>query len=110
MAERGSGPALDAAIDELERSPGARRMLVLVTDGFVDDAPLAELRARLDRSRIETITLAVGPDADVNTLERLVGGRIGRRAARERSRPTAARDALRSTSAAGRTSSVARSP
>ncbi len=71
------GPALDAAIDELERSRGARRMLVLVTDGFVDDAPLAELRARLDRSRIETIALAVGPDADVSALERLVGGESG---------------------------------
>ena len=48
-------------------------MLVLVTDGFIDDAPLAELRARLDRSRIETIALAVGPDADAAPLERLVG-------------------------------------
>ncbi len=52
-------------------------MLVLVTDGFIDDAPLAELRARLDRARIETIALAVGPDADVSALERLVGGESG---------------------------------
>ena len=70
-------PALDAAIDELERSGAGRRMLVLVTDGFVDDAPLAELRARLDRSRIEMIALAVGPDADVNALERVVGAEWG---------------------------------
>ena len=52
-------------------------MLVLVTDGFVDDAPLAELRDRLDRSRIETIALAVGPEADVGALERLVGSEAG---------------------------------
>jgi len=70
-------PALGTAIDELERSDGARRMLVLVTDGFVDDAPLADLRARLDRARIETIALAVGPDADANALERLVGAKAG---------------------------------
>ncbi len=66
-------PALGTAIDELERSGATRRMLVLVTDGFIDDAPLAELRARLDRSRVETIALAVGPDADANALTRLVG-------------------------------------
>jgi len=66
-------PALEAAIDELERAAAGRRMLVVVTDGFVDDAPLAELHARLARSRIEMIALAVGPDADVSALERVVG-------------------------------------
>ena len=70
-------PALETAIAELERSRGARRMLVLVTDGFIDDASLAELRARLERARIETIALAVGPDADANALERLVGAEAG---------------------------------
>jgi Ca-activated chloride channel family protein len=70
-------PALDAAIGQLERSAAARRMLVLVTDGFVDDAPLAGLRARLERSRIETIALAVGADADVGALQRLVGEQTG---------------------------------
>ncbi|MEP7182732.1 MAG: VWA domain-containing protein, partial [Betaproteobacteria bacterium] len=70
-------PALGTAIDELERSGATRRMLVLVTDGFLDDAPLAELRARLDHARIETIALAVGPDADANALERLVGAEAG---------------------------------
>lgn len=67
-------PALDAAIGELERSGSARRILMLVTDGFADDAPLAGLRARLERARIETIALAVGPDADSGALERLFGG------------------------------------
>ncbi len=67
-------PALATALDELERSSGSRRILVLVTDGFVDDAPRAELRARLERAHVETIALAVGQDADVNALERLVDG------------------------------------
>lgn len=70
-------PALEAALGELERSAAARRMLVVVTDGFVDDAPLAALRARLDRARIEIIALAVGPDADVSALQRLVGADAG---------------------------------
>jgi uncharacterized membrane protein len=68
-------PALEAAIGELERSSAARRVMVLVTDGFVDKAPLAQLRARLDRSRIETIALAVGPDADVEALRLLFGAK-----------------------------------
>lgn len=66
-------PALEAALVELERAGRGRRLLVLVTDGYVDDAPLADLRARLVRSRIETLALAVGPDADVAALQRLLG-------------------------------------
>jgi hypothetical protein len=66
-------PALEAASAELERSGAGRRMLIVVTDGFVDEAPLVELRARLARSRIEMIALAVGPDADVSAVERVIG-------------------------------------
>ena len=36
-------PALETAIGELERAGGGRRMLVVVSDGFFDDAPAAEL-------------------------------------------------------------------
>ncbi len=68
------GPALDAAIGELERSGSGRRMLVVVTDGFSDDASIAELRARMARARIEAIALAIGPEADVAALQRLFGG------------------------------------
>jgi hypothetical protein len=70
-------PALEAAIAELERSVAARRMLVIVTDGFTDGAPLAGLRARLAASRIEIIALAVGPDADVSALQGIVGPAAG---------------------------------
>jgi len=70
-------PALETAIGELERSDAARRMLVVVTDGFLDDAPLAALRARLERARIETIALAVGPDADLKAMQRLIGPSAG---------------------------------
>ncbi len=66
-------PALAEAIGELERAGAARRMLVLVTDGFVEGAPLTDLRARLERARIETIALAVGPQADAAALQRFLG-------------------------------------
>ncbi|MEO7115397.1 MAG: VWA domain-containing protein [Caldimonas sp.] len=70
-------PALEAAIGELERSATARRMLVVVTDGFTDDAPIDALRARLARAHIETVALAIGPEADVATMQRLFGGDAG---------------------------------
>lgn len=70
-------PALDLAIGELERSGAARRLLVVVTDGFVDSAPLDGLRARLERAHVELIALAVGPQADVGALQRLVGTDAG---------------------------------
>jgi len=66
-------PAIDAAAAELEHSGAARRLLVLVTDGFVEGASAAALRARLERARIETVALAVGPDADASALQRIVG-------------------------------------
>ena len=71
------GPALEAAIGELERSGTGRRLLVVVTDGFSDDGSNAELHARLARARIETIALAIGPDADVAALQRLFGSGEG---------------------------------
>lgn len=70
-------PAFELAIAELERSPSARRMLVVVTDGFIDKVPRDELRARLARSRIETLALAVGPDADAGALQGLIGVHAG---------------------------------
>ena len=70
-------PALEAAIVELERAGTGRRLLVVVTDGFTDDASSAELRARLARAHVETIALAIGPDADVVALQRLFGAGEG---------------------------------
>jgi von Willebrand factor type A domain len=70
-------PAIAAGIAELERAGAGRRLLVVVTDGYIDSAPLMALRARLDRSRIETIALAVGPDADVSALQGFIGSDAG---------------------------------
>ncbi|MEP7138527.1 MAG: VWA domain-containing protein [Caldimonas sp.] len=71
------GPALEEAIAELERSGAARRVLVVVTDGFTDDAPIDALRARLAAAHIETVALAIGPDADVAAMQRLFGTQAG---------------------------------
>ncbi|MFO1270658.1 MAG: VWA domain-containing protein [Rubrivivax sp.] len=67
------GPAVEASIAALQKAPAGRRLLVVVTDGFVDEAPPAGLRARLEEARIESVWLAVGPDADAAAIERLVG-------------------------------------
>jgi hypothetical protein len=71
------GPALDAAIRMFDGAAAGRRILVLVTDGFVGDAPVAALRDRLARARVETIALAVGPDVDLSALEALAGSGAG---------------------------------
>lgn len=70
-------PALELAIAQLEQAPAARRLLVLVTDGFTEAAALPALRARLARARIEAVALAVGPDADLPALQRLFGTEPG---------------------------------
>ncbi len=66
-------PAIELAAGQLEKAGPGRRILIVVTDGFVDEAPLEALRRRLEASRIETVALAVGPDADATALERLTG-------------------------------------
>ena len=65
-------PALEAAVAQLESAPAQRRIIVLVTDGFVDQQPDPALEARLTRARVELIALGVGPDADMAALARLV--------------------------------------
>jgi Mg-chelatase subunit ChlD len=64
-------PAIETAAAQLERANVTRRIIVLVTDGFVDDVPATVVRSRLSRAGIELIALAVGPDADVAALSRL---------------------------------------
>jgi hypothetical protein len=65
-------PALEAALAQLEPAPAQRRIIVLVTDGFVGQQPDPALEARLTRARVELIALGVGPDADMAALAQLV--------------------------------------
>jgi len=71
-------PALEAAAAELERSAASRRILVIVTDGFIDQSSFESLRERMRRSRIETLAFAVGPDANLGELSHLVEPGSGR--------------------------------
>ncbi len=56
-----------------------RRILVLVTDGFAKNEPLAPQFAAMQRAGIEVTALAVGQDAQVESLRKLlepVGGAV----------------------------------
>ena len=70
-------PALQAAIDTLTGMPSGRRLLVVATDGLVDEAPLAGLAAQLAREKIHIIWLAIGDGGDLARLHRLVGADTG---------------------------------
>ncbi|MDE1926551.1 MAG: VWA domain-containing protein, partial [Burkholderiales bacterium] len=67
-------PALAAAISALERAGRGRRLLVVVSDGYVDEPPLAHLGRRLAAAHIETVALGIGADADLGALRRAIGG------------------------------------
>jgi len=70
-------PAIEMAAGQLESASDGRRILVVVTDGFVDDAPLDALRRRLADAGIEVVALAIGPDADATALARLTSPDAG---------------------------------
>ncbi len=64
-------PALASAVAALEAATVARRILVLVTDGFVDTLPGEELRNRLARASIELVVLGVGAEINLDALRAL---------------------------------------
>lgn len=64
-------PAMDAVLEQFEAAGAARKILVLVTDGFVGDVPIDTIRDRLSRAGVEVVALAIGPDADVGALRGL---------------------------------------
>jgi uncharacterized membrane protein len=61
-------PALKAALGQLAESVAPRRIIVLVTDGFVDAAPEESLRSQLAAAAVDLVALGVGPDADTAAL------------------------------------------
>jgi uncharacterized membrane protein len=66
-------PALEAALGEFAAAQTRRRLLVLVTDGFVDALRLEDWRERLAGSDVELVALAIGPEANLDALDRLAG-------------------------------------
>lgn len=72
-------PALEAAQQLFADSPGQRRMLVLVTDGFLAGESLHEALTALRAARVDVVTLAVGSDARLEqaaALMRPLGGEV----------------------------------
>jgi hypothetical protein len=70
-------PALELAVAQL-RPVDARRVLVLVTDGFVaTDASLATLRREIVRLDVECVAVALGADADLAALAAIAGQQPG---------------------------------
>jgi len=66
-------PALEAAMAQFEPDGEDRRLLVLVTDGFLDDVPIDAWRRRLEAAGVELLAFAIGPDARLDELRRLAG-------------------------------------
>jgi hypothetical protein len=72
-------PALREALARLETIPVEQRLLVLVTDGFVEGEAFADLEQQVADAGITVIALAVGETADLRPLQRLArhhGGRV----------------------------------
>ena len=66
------GETLRQASAMLAQAEQPRRILVLVTDGFAKDESLAPQFAAMQRAGIEVIALAIGQDARVEALRKLV--------------------------------------
>jgi uncharacterized protein YegL len=71
-------PAMDAALRQLGESGDKQRLLVLVTDGFAGDLELKPLIDALRRQRVTLIALAVGNEANQDTLRQLTSASGGR--------------------------------
>jgi Mg-chelatase subunit ChlD len=63
-------PALQAALEQLQAAQTEQRLLVLVTDGFVEGEDFADIEPQLAAGKVTVIALAVG-DADPTVLQRL---------------------------------------
>ncbi|MCK9607049.1 MAG: VWA domain-containing protein [Methylomonas sp.] len=64
-------PALDFAIQELDKRRAGKRMLVLLSDGFLDEQDMAAVERKIVEQKITLITLAIGNNAETEKLRRL---------------------------------------
>ncbi len=69
-------PALSLAMDELGKTPSDNRILVLITDGFLDQHDLRQAEHKIAAENITLIALAIGRDIQLSGLRRLT--EIGR--------------------------------
>ncbi len=72
-------PALNRSIELLTMSQSRQRYLILVTDGFVEIKDIRSIKAAIKQANIQLIALAIGEQANLDTLEQLSainGGRV----------------------------------
>ena len=62
------GPALHAGVAAFADVEAKQKLLVLVTDGYVDTTGFADLASQLRQTGIDVIALAIGRDADSSAL------------------------------------------
>jgi Mg-chelatase subunit ChlD len=73
------GPALRLAVSTLSGVGLRQKLLVLVTDGYVDKADYGDVAAQIGQAGIDVVALAVGRDADtaaLATLTQINNGRL----------------------------------
>jgi hypothetical protein len=71
-------PALELAAETMTADDDTQKLLILVTDGFIEGTDLAYGRQVLADNRIELIALAIGEDSDLAALESLASAYEGR--------------------------------
>lgn len=71
-------PALELAAETMNAGEDTQKLLILVTDGFIEGTDLVYGRQVLADNRIELIALAIGEDSDLAALESLASAYQGR--------------------------------
>lgn len=71
-------PALDFALETLNKIDTPKRILVLVTDGFLDGQELNSVEQKISEENIEVLVMAIGNDARTDSLQRLADSSHGK--------------------------------
>lgn len=64
-------PALDFALQELSKVHAEKRILLLLTDGFLDEQDALAVEKKISAEKIDLITLAIGNDIKSQGLQHL---------------------------------------
>ena len=64
-------PALDFALQELGKVHAEKRILILLTDGFLDEQDALSVQQKVSSEKIDVITIAIGSDIKIKGLQHL---------------------------------------
>ena len=68
-------PALERALASMAAATNEQKLLILVTDGFVEETDLAYARQALAENRVDLIAMAIGAESDIASLQALAAYR-----------------------------------